>query len=96
MTDKHWMSIVDSGIYSLPRFSGDRMTPLAALSVCHVNLNASCDFHTQELQRNYLKAWRFPGPAYCGDGYDAVRIDPIKYNHLGINTEEMCIKRKSK
>lgn len=82
--------MTDKGIYSLPKSSRDNMTPLQALSICHVNLNSSCDHHVEQLKRNYFLAWRNPGPAACNSGQPPPDITEVRFNRLGMDTETIC------
>jgi hypothetical protein len=72
-------------LYDMPKFSRDTLTPIAALSVCYVNLNGSCDLHTEQLVRDYIADWRHPAPAHCRTG-PPPKSEVIQYNRLGLNT----------
>ena len=73
-------------LYKMPHSSRDPIIPLAALSVCHINLNSACDHHTEQLKRNYLAEWRYPAPAHCRSA-PPVLIEEIRLNRLGLNID---------
>lgn len=80
----------NNGIYGLPKSSRDGMTPLQALSICHINLNNTCDHHHEQLKLNYLASWRNPGPSSCNDDQAPPEIREVRYNRLGMDTETIC------
>lgn len=43
----------------------DQTVPLAALSVCYVNVNRGCDFHVEKKFDVYNNDWRNPAPKHC-------------------------------
>ena len=49
----------------LPLAYNDPHTPLAARSICYVNVDENCDFHLKQKKQAYLEAWKSPAPEHC-------------------------------
>ena len=67
----------------LPVSSSD-LTPLAALSVCYINLDDGCNFHQDRKQEAYLRAWANTAPPHCRTGGPAKQDEEIHADRLGI------------
>lgn len=72
----------------LPLSSRD-VTPLAALQVCSINLDAACGFWEKQKRRDYLASWMNPGPERCRSVVDAPPkvVEPLHADRLGIDID---------
>lgn len=69
----------------LPLATDDPHTPLAARSVCYINIDDGCDFHTKQKERAYLAAWKSPAPEHCQPRwYKPPVAPPIHADRLGL------------
>ena len=57
-------TIVKTNITWMP-MAREHTVPLAALSVCHPNIERGCDFHKERKWESYYDAWKSPGPSHC-------------------------------
>ena len=64
--------------------SRELTVPLAALSVCNVNLEPNCDFHVSRKYESYLDSWRHPAPAHCQPGGKLPSAPVVHADRLGI------------
>ena len=84
-------STLKSNVTWMP-MAREQAVPLAALSVCSVNLNRNCDFHVQRKFEAYLDNWKHPAPDHCqpsGKGRPPVAI--VHADRLGLDIED-CTK----
>lgn len=68
----------------LPTYSRDINSPLAALSICHINLQGDCDFAKKIRTSNYIESWRHPAPHRCSTE-DRKPDIIIENNRLGLD-----------
>ena len=64
----------------------EKTVPLAALSVCHVNIDTGCDFHVTQKLRQYMEDWKQPAPAHCRVNPKRPAPIPIHADRLGMET----------
>ena len=62
----------------------EQTVPLAALSVCHVNIDTGCDFHVTQKLRQYMEDWKQPAPAHCQVNPKRPAPVPIHADRLGM------------
>ena len=64
----------------------ENIVPLAALSVCHVNIDTGCDFHLTQKLREYMQHWQQPAPGRCQGKPKRPQPTPIHADRLGMET----------
>ena len=62
----------------------EKIVPLAALSVCHVNIDTGCDFHVAQKMREYLNDWQNAAPAHCQSKQTKPVAPMLHANRLGV------------
>lgn len=67
---------------------------VASLTTCHVNLNASCDFHNTQKYKTYIRDWQQPAPIHCSKqrkkNSNAAHSYAIHTDRLGANMDSVC------
>jgi hypothetical protein len=62
----------------------ENTVPLAALSVCHVNIDTGCDFHVAQKLREYMSDWSDPAPIHCKRNKSKPPIPVVHADRLGM------------